>query len=77
MALLEVTLQSEFIYLLSPHHKLAMMAIFLSWYVYTYTTQKILEHCNLMSMYLYSKSKIYFSECRHRQALGNPRSGRQ
>ncbi len=23
----------------------------------------MLEHCNLMSMYIYSKSKIYFSEC--------------
>ncbi len=25
----------------------------------------MLEHCNLMSMYIYSKSTIYFSECRY------------
>ncbi len=39
------------------------MSTILSWNVYTFTTHKMLEHCNLMSMYIYSKSKIYFSEC--------------
>ncbi len=32
---------------------------------YTHTTHKMLEHCNLMRMYIYSKSMIYFSECRN------------
>ena len=27
----------------------------------------MLEHCNVMSMYIYSKSMIYFSECNGRQ----------
>ncbi len=28
-----------------------------------HTTHKMLEHCNPMRMYIYSKSMIYFSEC--------------
>ncbi len=38
------------------------LSTILNWHVYTYTTHKMLEHCNLMSMYLYFKSKIYLSE---------------
>ena len=35
----------------------------LSWRVYTYTTHRMLGHCNLMIMYLYSKLVIYLPEC--------------
>ncbi len=36
-----------------------------------YTTHKMLEHCNPMRMYIYSKSMIYFSECKDPMWLPN------